>query len=236
MKPASTPATGPRYWAAISLASVFGANMGDLVSHTLHMGHWRGLAPLAAVFAATLLMERRSRMGHEAYYWLAIVIVRTAATNLADLGSHDFHLRYGPMSLALTIVLLALALAARRGGDRGTMPRTNGLYWAGMLAAGTLGTALGDGTSGGLGLGVALGSLLTGLLLAGVFALRARAAFAGVAFYWVTVVAVRTAGTTVGDLTADTVGLVASTVASGVLLVGLLAIWSRSEQRLGAPA
>ncbi len=236
MKPASIPATGPRYWAALCLASVFGANLGDTVSHELHLGHWRGLIPLAIALAATLLMERRAKSGHEAFYWLAIIIVRTAATNLADLGTHDFRLGYGRLGLALAILLAALVAATRKPAASGTMPAANGWYWAGMLIAGTLGTALGDGTAEGLGLGVAVGSLVLCLVLAAVLTLRARDAFAGVAFYWVAVVAVRTTGTTVGDLSASTFGLLASTALSGALMLGLLALWSKTERRAHQPA
>ena len=235
MRSASIPATGPRYWAALSAASVFGANGGDSFAHELHLGHWRGLFPLALALAATLGMERRAKRGHEAYYWLAIVVVRTAATNLADLATHDFRLGYAGLSLVLTLVLAAVA-ATGKPAPGASMPAANGSYWAGMLTAGTLGTALGDGTADGLGLGVAAGSLLLCLILAGVFTLRARAAWAGAGFYWVTVVAVRTAGTTVGDLAADTTGLLTSTALSGALMLGLLAVWSPSERRAAQPA
>ena len=116
------------------------------------------------------------------------------------------------------------------------MPAIDGWYWAGMLAAGTLGTVLGDGTSEGLEWGVGLGSLATGPVLACVFALRAQAALAGVAFYWVTVVTVRTAGTTLGDLSAGMMGLEASTLLNGALLLGVLGLWSKSQQRVDQPA
>jgi len=35
MQTANVPAVGARYWAALSVASVFGANMGDFVSKNL---------------------------------------------------------------------------------------------------------------------------------------------------------------------------------------------------------
>ena len=49
------PAITPRYWTAILVASMCGANTGDFLSHNLHLGHWRGLAPLAAVFLLIIL-------------------------------------------------------------------------------------------------------------------------------------------------------------------------------------
>ncbi len=47
MRQRSVPPTTPRTWAALAAASVLGTNLGDLVSHTLHLGHLRGLPVLA---------------------------------------------------------------------------------------------------------------------------------------------------------------------------------------------
>jgi hypothetical protein len=44
MRSRDAPTLGARYWTAISLASVFGANWGDFGSHDLHLGHLLGLA------------------------------------------------------------------------------------------------------------------------------------------------------------------------------------------------
>ena len=223
MQARHTPSTGPRYWLAITVASICGANLGDFVSHNLHLGHLRGLPPLALVFAAILLLERRSRTSTDGYYWLAIILVRTAATNLADLATHDLQLGFGWVIAALVAVFLVLRVSRPPARQAAGVPITDGWYWAAMLTAGTLGTALGDGTAKAIGLGAASGSLA--VLLAAVVALRAREAFATIAFYWVTVVAVRTAGTCWGDLSADNAGLAASTAASGIVLAGVVLLW-----------
>ncbi len=218
----NVPPTGPRYWTIISLASVFGANLGDFVSHNLHMGHVRGLGPLALVLAALLLLERRSTRPTEAYYWLAIVTLRTAATNLADLATHDLRLGYGWVIAGLAAILLALLATARRSTPDG-VPVTDARYWAAMLTAGTLGTAIGDALADDVGLGVVVASVVLSVILAGLLVLRARLVSA--ASYWSTIVAVRSAGTTVGDFLAHTLGLAASTGVSGLVLAGLIALW-----------
>jgi uncharacterized membrane-anchored protein len=86
------PTLGSRFWWALCLASIFGANMGDFFAHNLGLGHVSGLPFLAIAFAVILVLERFDRLAHEVYYWLAIVVVRTAATNLADFFSGDMHL------------------------------------------------------------------------------------------------------------------------------------------------
>src|SRR5258708_25157132 len=146
MQTRNVPETGPRYWTALSLASIFGANMGDFVARILHLGHASGLPFLAVVFVGILLAERRSTTPTEAYYWLAIVTLRTAATNLADLATHDFKLGYPSVLAGLAVLLVGVLVLedrslARRQRDAATiqlrgMPATTHFYWAAMLVAG----------------------------------------------------------------------------------------------------
>lgn len=231
MQSCHVPITGPRYWTAISVASVFGANMGDFVSHDLHLGHLRGLPLLASALAAVLLGERRARAGGEAWYWLAIVTLRTAATNLADLATHDLKLGYANVIVGLAMLLAAVLLLnpigrrSRVGSARTALPRTNAWYWTAMLIAGILGTALSDAVADDLGLGVERASMLLGLVLAAVLSLRTRAGSVTAATYWLAIVTVRTAGTTVGDLSGETLGLSVSTTLTGLLLAGTLLAW-----------
>ena len=76
-----------------------------------------------------------------------------------------------------------------------------------MLAAGTLGTALGDAVAGPLGLGVGDGSRLLGAVLLGVFGVAGRRAATTSTGYWSCLVAVRSVGTTVGDFLVSAEGL-----------------------------
>ncbi len=231
MKAIHLPTLGPCYWALISLASVFGANLGDFISHDLHGGHWRGLLPLLAILLALLTAERRSTRPTELFYWLAILTVRAAATNLADLATHDGGVPYLWAVLALAALLaLVTGLVGRTRGASG-MPAATGVYWLGMLLAGTLGTAIGDGTADELGLGVVAGSAVLGLVAAGLFGLRRVVASA--ATYWLTVVAVRAAGTTLGDLCAHTLGLEWSTVLTGLLFAAAYLALPRSAPVAG---
>jgi uncharacterized membrane-anchored protein len=43
MQKCHVPLLGLRYWTALCLASVFGANMGDFFAHNLGLGHVAGL-------------------------------------------------------------------------------------------------------------------------------------------------------------------------------------------------
>ena len=44
MQPNHLPALGARYWSALCLASIFGANMGDLFARNLGLGHVAGFS------------------------------------------------------------------------------------------------------------------------------------------------------------------------------------------------
>jgi len=237
----NVPVTGARYWAALSIASVFGCNMGDFVARILHLGHSSGLAPLAVVLAVILLLERRAKMPMELYYWLAIVTLRTAATNLGDLATHDFKLSFPNVMAGLAVLLLVILLVeaispARRAADalaarEQGVPVTNGFYWLAMLTAGTLGTVIGDYFADILELGNGMASVVLSVILAAIMLVRAITTLSGTAFYWLTVVAVRAAGTTVGDYCAGrhglNLGLPLSTGLTGAALIIALLIWAR---------
>ncbi len=223
----SAPPTGP----SSRSPAIFGANLGDFVSHDLHGGHWRGLAPLALVLGATLLLERRKPGGPPTCSTGSPSSPsRTAATNLADLVTHDARLPYAWAVAGLALLLIALLSVTgsqsnvlRGGGSQ--VPATGGAYWLGMLLAGTLGTAIGDGVADEIGLGVLTASVVLALVTAALLGLRVRLATA--ATYWAVIVGVRAGGTTLGDLCAGTVGLEWSTLASLLAFGVLTAVLTR---------
>ena len=237
MKPVNVPSLGPRYWAVLVLASVFGANLGDFASHNLHLGHTLGLLPLAVLFAAILAGERYARVGTEAFYWLALVTLRTAATNLTDFADHDLKLSPEWVMAALAVALAALILSDRAPGapprpagtgERGDLPATGTRYWITMLVVGVLGTAMGDYLADDLGLDPGPAAVITVTVLASLLLLR-RWAGRCKAAYWITGVAVRTAGTNVADFLAAHdglgLGLPLSTTLTGLALAGTVALW-----------
>ena len=240
MKSSHVPQLGLRYWTALCLASVFGANMGDFFAHDIGLGHVAGLPFLAVALVGVFVVERFDNAAHEAYYWLSIVIVRTAATNLADFFSVDLR-QPKPWVMAGLAALLALIVAAawqwiwRNRPDKDdaqrSLLRADYSYWCAMLVAGTLGTVMGDFFSHDLHLGNAGGSAVLCLLLAPFFVLAARQSSSSLALYWATIVMVRAAGTTVGDLLAarHALGLPLSTAVTGLLFVGLLIVWRKTK-------
>jgi uncharacterized membrane-anchored protein len=165
------------------------------------------------------------------------VIVRTAATNFADYFSVDLRLAKISVITALAI-LLALALwlswrllwSGMKETDEPRLLRADLAYWFCMFVAGTLGTVLGDYCSHDWHLGFGWASLILSTALLGFFAIGRNWLSYSLPFYWVTVVMIRAAGTTVGDLFAHSaLGLALSTLLTGLLFVGLLVVWKESS-------
>jgi uncharacterized membrane-anchored protein len=235
------PTLCARYWTALCLASIFGANMGDFFAHDLGLGHVAGLPFLALAFIIVVVSERLDRTVHQAYYWTAIIIVRTAATNFADFACGDMKLPRLLVMAGLAALLIAALLASwqfawlrrpEKAGDGGSVLRADAGYWISMFIAGTLGTVIGDYCSHNLHLGDAGASLVLGSILAALFVTARSGLLQSLSYYWLTIVAVRAAGTVVGDLLAGRhmLGLPTSTLVTGILFVALLTVWKEPAE------
>ena len=235
------PKVDARYWTAILLASIFGTNLGDLYAHESGLGIVSGLAVLAAIVGLAYFFERTDSRAHQVWYWLAIIVIRTGATNIADYMAFRMRLNMMGLCVALAVIIAVLAIWQARSvhankvshdGRLGGLPATNARYWWAMLAAGVFGTVLGDVCSHEIGGGMAsivLSALLLVTLLVGRTGLLQT-----LYFYWLAVAVARTAGTAVGDWLAESrdlnIGLPLCTVLTGLAFVGVLFVWrSRAE-------
>ena len=225
------PRLGVGFWVALCFASVFGANMGDFFAHDLGLGHARGLPLLALLFLAIVTLERFDPSTHAAWYWAAIVVIRTAATNIGDLLTLDWHLPPLAVMAALALLLAAAAVLVRKAWQRaGTADPArlvlgaDAPYWLCLLLAGALGTVMGDYASHDLQLGNSRATLVLGVILAAGFAAGGSGRIWRPAFYWIIVTLVRAAGTVLGDRLAqrDLLGLPLSTLLTGLAFVALL--------------
>ena len=245
MQTRHVPAINRRYWFGIIAASIFGTNLGDFYAHESGLGLGLGLLVLVGLFAITCGVETKDRFAHEAYYWLAIIIIRTGATNIADYLA--FRVRIPALLLTLGLAALMAALAwsnaiqhagISRASATPALAKTNLRYWGAMLAAGVFGTVAGDICSHHFGQGpsaVGLASML--LILLSV--LKSRVAVS-VGAYWCAVALARTAGTCIGDWLAESktlhIGLPVSTLLTGMVFVAILLAWRGKDQEARAAA
>ena len=251
------PTIDAGYWAAIVAASMCGANSGDLAAGPLGLGHIKGLLPMAVIFLVILFAERTLNWTTVLFYWLAIIVLRTMATNLADLGGHDFKLSY-PMFFGVLILFMAFmiwldkasgaeasGIVGRDGVWRG-LPATNWNYWVTMLAAGTLGTVLGDwlAEKDNLNFGPYWSSLICVPFFLGALFLAYKVGKLTKPWYWLVIVACRTLGTDLGDASVAflrtltptrPMGLWLSTGITALLLATLVYFWKyKSAEELQA--
>ena len=242
----NVPDVDARYWTAITLASIFGCNLGDCFSFYAGWNHWIGLVPLALIFAGLIFGEARSSRATQAWYWAVVIVLRAAATNLADLATHTFEWPYPRVIVGLVIlqVLFAWAVVPRltsMGSDQAGRPSTSGWYWLSLLTAGTLGTAIGDWVADELHMGTGFGTLLLSAIFAIILALGRRSRWSTKAAYWFAIIAVRGAGTTAGDWLAFRddpglnngihLGLPLSTALTCGLFIASIALCKQSRNR-----
>jgi uncharacterized membrane-anchored protein len=243
MKPIHLPALGPRYWTALCIASIFGANMGDFFAHNLGLGHVAGLPFLAAALVVVMTAERFDEMRHQVYYWAAIIIVRTAATNFADFAAGDLKLPRVWIMVVLAILLAGAVWSSWQFAWRRLANKADQLlfadfgYWVCMFLAGTLGTVIGDYCSHNLKLDDGGAAILLSPIVAALFVAGRNGRLLWLPVYWTTVVMIRAAGTAVGDYLAGRhmLGLPLSTAVTGIVFVVVLLIW-RERSRIERPA
>jgi uncharacterized membrane-anchored protein len=219
------------YWFAMLAASALGTNLGDLWAEILFPGPLTSLASLLTICAVAVWYDRRVAGRNEAGYWVAIVVMRAAATNLADIITHGLAVNYILASALLAVLTLIAARFTRPEPVRGGSPLVDGAYWIAMFAAGLFGTVAGDFIHHSIGLYAASGLLC--LALASLIVARDFAASTSMLLYWAIVMAERCAGTAVGDALASrravALGLPIATVCTAVLTTG--ALWMRKQRQ-----
>jgi uncharacterized membrane-anchored protein len=218
-----------RYWAALCVASVAGACLGDWLAHDLGLGHWRGAIALAVLLGAVLLAGSRLPVLGPACFWIAVLLIRAGATNLADLADHDWRLSAPALAAGLGVALLVCVSRPGAALRNASVPGTGVAFWLGLFLAGAIGTVIGDAASHRFGLAAA--SALLSLALALLFALRLLERGRGRGG-WLVIVGARSAGTSLGDWLADTGGLgLGIPLATGLSCLALVAVVATPSRR-----
>jgi len=257
MKIKNLPTIDAGYWVAIVAASMCGANSGDLAAGPLGLGHVNGLLPMAMIFLAIVVAEKTLNWTTVAFYWGAIIVLRTMATNLADLMGHDLKMSYPAMQVGLIALIAVMLLIDKARGVQATgvmgrdgvwrgLPATDWNYWITMLTAGTLGTVIGDwlAEKDNLAFGPYVASLIcVPVFLVAIF-LATTVGKMTKPWYWVVIVACRTLGTDLGDASVvflrgftptRSMGLWVSTILTGCLLAAIVYFWKfKTVEQLGA--
>ena len=155
--------------------------------------------------------------------------MRAAATNLADIATHELALGYIAVSISLFGLTLITARLTNPDPANGGSPRVDFAYWSTMFIAGLFGTVAGDLIHHTIGLYMASAILCAALMA--LILLRDVRAPTSMVVYWLIVMSERLAGTAVGDALAShravALGLPIATTCSLALL--LLSLWFRAR-------
>ena len=166
-----------RYWAAVTLVSVFGTLVTDELTDDLGVPLELSTAVfavlLAAVFVAwyrvegTLSIHSILTRRREAFYWLTILVTFALGTATGDLMAQVLGLGYLVSGIVVALVIAATAIGWRLGLHPVLA------FWIIYVLTRPLGASIGDYLSqpaadGGLGLGATLTSLI---FLAGIIAI-----------------------------------------------------------------
>jgi uncharacterized membrane-anchored protein len=190
------------FWIAKILTTAMGEATSDFL--VVRIGPVPAVLLGAAVFAAALTLQFRSRRYIPWAYWLAVAMVAVFGTMAADVLHVGLGIPYAVSSCFYAIILaLAFFLWFRTEKTLSIhevdTPRREAFYWAAVLATFALGTATGDLTAMTLGLGY----VASGFLFAALILVPAMAYFAfgtsEVLTFWIAYVLTRPLGASFAD-------------------------------------
>jgi len=252
MQQIHNPIINFRYWILIFLASVFGTNTGDLavrlckisgifpVEGLWGLRHAGPLPILLCLLGLLYVLEKRDGDKTELYFWSVILVIRTAATNIADMLAGDLH--FDPLRCSWVLVALLGVLAWRWQQSRAQpidpqfVPQTHAMYWLMMMVAGVLGTVLGDHVADEYGLSASAQVLTLGMMV--LVLLGYKNFLILTPLYWLGVAWARVAGTDVGDWLAKSaekggsgLDLPTATVISGFVFTVLALFWTNNKRQ-----
>lgn len=238
------------FWIIKILATTLGETGGDAVTmswlradqHAHNGGYLIGTGIFLTAFIAAVVIQISTQRFNAWVYWMAIVASTTVGTALADYFDRSLGIGYtGGSSILLACVLISLGLWYYTLGSINVQtvatPKVEMFYWVTITFSQTLGTALGDWTADGTGLGYDGGALLFGaglVLLAGLYYWTA---VSRVFLFWAAFILTRPLGATVGDFLdkpTDHGGLALNRpVASGVIFIAIVLLVLVLPQRPG---
>ena len=198
------PAVTAAFWVIKILATTVGETVADYLAVNVGLG-----AVITAGITSTFLLfalawQLRERRHVPWIYWLSVVLLSVVGTQLTD-GLTDGLGVSLYLSTACFSLLLAGLFAAWFAVERTlsihtiTTTRRELFYWGAILLTFALGTAAGDLATEALGLGVTVGVVVFGGLIAAI-AVAFRTGANPVLTFWLAYILTRPLGASLGDL------------------------------------
>lgn len=198
------PAVTLGFWVIKILATTLGETGGDAVSMSMNLGYLVGTGIFMAIFVAAVAAQISAKQFQPFLYWTTIIASTTVGTTLADFADRSLGIGYLGGSILLAALLISsLFVWYRSSGsvDVSTVssPKSEFYYWLTIMFSQTLGTALGDWTADGAGLGYKGAALVFGGLLLTIVLIYFWTKVSRTALFWSAFVLTRPLGAVVGD-------------------------------------
>ncbi len=192
------------FWIIKIRSTTVGETGADFLAVNAGLGQGVTRTVMAALLAAALFMQLRTRRYTPWIYWLTVVLVSVVGTQITDLLTDGLG-----VSLYVSTSVFAVALAAiffvwyrvehTLSIHEIVTPRRELFYWAAILCTFALGTAAGDLATEALGLGFTWGAIAFGALIAITYAAW-RLGGNAVLTFWIAYILTRPFGAALGDL------------------------------------
>jgi uncharacterized membrane-anchored protein len=199
------PRVTPDFWIIKLLAVTVGETAADYMNVDLGLGLSTTSWILSGILVAALAMQFAQDRYVPWIYWLTVVLISVVGTLVTDNLVDHFGVSLEVTTIGFSVVLavnFAVWSAIERTLSIHTIYtiRREAFYWIAILFTFALGTAAGDLTAEGLGLGY----LATGLMFAAMIAVVAAGYFFGqlnsVLAFWLAYILTRPVGASLGDL------------------------------------
>ena len=192
------------FWIIKIMSTTVGETGADFLAVNAGLGQGVTRTVMAALLAAALFAQLRTRRYTPWIYWLTVVLVSVVGTQITDLLTDGLG-----VSLYVSTSVFAVALAAiffvwyrveRTLSIHDIVTRRRELfYWSAILCTFALGTAAGDLATEALGLGFTWGAVAFGALI-GITYAAWRMGGNAVLTFWIGYILTRPFGAALGDL------------------------------------
>jgi uncharacterized membrane-anchored protein len=192
------------FWIIKIMSTTVGETGADFLAVNAGWGQGVTRMSMAALLAAALFTQLRTRRYTPWIYWLTVVLVSVVGTQITDLLTDGLS-----VSLYVSTAVFAVMLAAiffvwhrveRTLSIHDIVTRRRELfYWSAILCTFALGTAAGDLATEALGLGFIWGAAAFGVLIGATYAVWYMGGNAVLTF-WIGYILTRPFGAALGDL------------------------------------
>lgn len=197
------PEVALSFWIIKIMSTTVGETGADFLAVNAGLGQGVTRTIMAALLAAALFMQLRTRHYTPWTYWLTVVLVSVVGTQITDLLTDGLGVSLYLSTAAFAAVLAAIFFVWHRVERTLSIHdivtrRRELFYWAAILCTFALGTAAGDLATEALGLGFTWGAVAFGALI-GVTYAAWRMGGNAVLTFWIAYILTRPFGAALGD-------------------------------------